>query len=201
MIRAGHALHKTWGARSEESQKSAYPETAHSSPATKLNLNALASSSDLAVLPKIEYAYDPLPTQPRSTPTPLPNSTSIDRHTSRNSVLLDPLAAGLPYRSTLDCVRASKHWTANLSETVELLDLLAEDDSAADIEVRNGITLTKLAKRALKPGKEQQMTLATHYMFPGADEERIKQIAALTVLYFVFDGMWTQQPTTSGSVS
>lgn len=77
---------------------------------------------------------------------------------------------------------------------MKLLDLLAEDDSAADMEVLRGTTLTKLAKQALKPGKQQQMTLATHYMFPGASAERIGQIAALTILYFVFDDKVEETP-------
>lgn len=110
-------------------------------------------------------------------------------HVSANAISLDPVAAGLPYRSSLDHVRASRYWNANVKETLDLLALLAADNSASDIEVRNGITLSRLARKALAPGREQQIMLATLYMFPAADEERIKHIAALMIIYFVFDGM------------
>ena len=158
-----------------------------------IDLRKLAAPSDLALLPTIEYAYDPLPEQPRCRdyhPLILPDeATAINKHTSLNSILIDPISAGLPYRSTINHVRASKHWKANLDETLILLDLLASDNSASDIEVKHGITLSKLAQSQLRPGREHQMVLATHYMFPSASERRIRLIAALTVLYFVFDGI------------
>ncbi len=106
-----------------------------------------------------------------------------------SAIHLDVSAAGLPYRSSLDHVVASRHWKANLKENVRLLVLLAADTAASDIEVKNGITLAKLARATLAPGHEHRIILATHYMFPYADEERIKQIAALMIIYFIFDGI------------
>ena len=75
-------------------------------------------------------------------------------------------------------------WTANLSETSNVLKMLAVDEPATDIEVDHGITLARLAKKALRPGHEHQMVLATQYIFPSADEQRIKQIPALMIIYF-----------------
>ena len=159
------------------------------------NMERLAAPSQLAKLPKIEYLYDPLPALPIQSNhhlSKLPSqATSYNGHFSSNSIPLNPLSAGLPYRSSLDHVRASKFWDSNLSETVRLLQMLAVDDSASDIEVDHGITVAKLAKKALRPGLEHQMVLATHYMFPGADQQRIKQISALMIIYFVFDGSST----------
>ena len=86
-------------------------------------------------------------------------------------------------------MRASKYWNTNLRETTKLLEILAADESTTDIDVEHGITLTKLAKKALRPGREHQMVLATQYMFPSADEQRIRLIAALMIIYFVFDGI------------
>ena len=172
----------------EDTQK---PEPA--SIASAIDLKKLATPSDLAFLPTIEYAYDPLPAQARYlkySPCLLPRGTiAINEHTSLNSVKLNPFSAGLPYRSNIDHVRASKHWAANFGETLKLLDLLAADNSVSDIEVKHGITLSKLARSQLRPGRENQMALATHYMFPSASEDRMRQIAALTILYFVFDGI------------
>ena len=163
-------------------------------PSISIRPNQLASDTDLAFLPSIEYAYDPLPAQPTKLnrcPPELSTTTmtNSNKHTAQNSVVLDPVSAGLPYRSSINCVRASKYWNANLTETLNLLQMLAVEHAASDIEVEHGITLAKLAKAALRPGREHQIVLATHYMFPSADEERMKQIAALTVLYFIFDGM------------
>ena len=50
--------------------------------------------------------------------------------------------------------------------------------------------MAKLAKETLRPGLEHQIVLAIHYMFPGADKNRIKQISALLIIYFVFDGLF-----------
>ena len=163
----------------------------HKDPAA-IDLGRLGNTSDIADLPRIEYSYDPLAALPdylKQVPIPLPSgATTKNICSSLNSVKLDPARARLPYRCSLDHVYASKFWASNLSETVKILSLLAEDDCASDIEVDHGITVAKLAKKALRPGLEHQIVLATHYMFPAANEQRIKQISALMILYFVFDG-------------
>ena len=158
-----------------------------------IDLKKLAEPSNLSYLPTIKYAYNPLPSlPPRTKPRPSPlksGATAVNQYSSRNSIRLDPFSAGLPYYSSIDHVRASKYWKTNLNETTKLLEILAVDDSATDIEVDHGITLTKLAKKALRPGREHQMVLATQYMFSSADEQRIRLIAALMIIYFVFDGI------------
>ena len=175
---------------SSKRQQSQYPEPA-SSPAP-IDLEKLAVLSDLSYLPEIKYAYNPLPALPlpikQSRLRLISGATAINQYSSRNSISLDPFSAGLPYCSSIDHVRASKYWKANLNETTKLLEMLAVENSPSDIEVDHGITLTKLAKKALRPGYEHQMVLATEYMFPSADEQRIRQIAALMIVYFVFDG-------------
>ena len=158
-----------------------------------IDLQKLALPSDLRYLPAIKYAYNPLPALPLHVKPPSFPLTSgamaANQYSSSNSIRLDPFSAGLPYYSSIDYVRASKYWKTNLNETMKLLEILAVDNSATDIEVDHGITLTKLAKKALRPGREHQIVLATHYMFPNADEQRIRLIAALMIIYFVFDGI------------
>ena len=167
-----------------------------------MDLRKLATPSDVSSLPTIKYAYDPLPglpAYPKQRLFRLPSgATAQNKLLSLNSVKLDPLSAGLPYRCSIGHVHASRFWESNLGETVTLLNMLAEDNSASDIEVDHGITLAKLARKALRPGLEHQMVLATHYMFPSADEQRVKQISALMIIYFVFDGMFSprQSPHT-----
>ena len=165
----------------------------HASFSSTIDLQKLAVPSDLSYLPTIKYAYNPLPALPLHIKPPsfplTSGATAVNQYSSRNSIRLDPFSAGLPYYSSIDHVRASKHWKTNLNETTKLLEILAIDNSATDIEVDHGITLTKLAKKALRPGREHQMVLATQYMFPSADEHRIRLIAALMIIYFVFDGI------------
>ena len=162
-----------------------------SSP-SPIDLKKLAVLSDLSYLPRIKYAYNPLPALPLPIKQPrlrfISGATAINQYSSRNSISLDPFSAGLPYCSSINHVRASKYWRANLDETTKLLEMLAVDNSPSDIEVDHGITLSKLAKKALRPGYEHHLVLATQYMFPSADEQRIRQIAALMIIYFVFDG-------------
>lgn len=163
-----------------------------SSP-SPIDLEKLAAPADLSYLPAIKYAYNPLPALPLHIKPPsfplTSGATAVNQYSTRNSIHLDPFSAGLPYYSSIDHVFASKYWKTNLNETTKLLEILAVDDSATDIEVDHGITLTKLAKKALRPGREHQMVLATQYMFPSADEQRIRLIAALMIIYFVFDGI------------
>ena len=167
-----------------------------SSPAS-IDLRRLGTPSDLAFLPIIAYAYDPLPAQPGCLDQPsfqLPSgatATARNSFLSLNAVQLHPRSAGLPLRCSIDHVYASRFWKSNLAETVTLLNLLASDDSTSDIEVDRGLTVAKLARKALRPGLEHDIVLGTHYMFPLADEQRVKHISALMIYYFVFDGAFS----------
>ncbi|KAL8665315.1 MAG: hypothetical protein Q9202_002366 [Teloschistes flavicans] len=62
------------------------------------------------------------------------------------------------------------------------------------MEVNHGFTIGKLAKKGLEPGFEHSMVVATHYMFPAADKHRIALIAALMIVFFVFDGHSLSNP-------
>ncbi|KAL8787403.1 MAG: hypothetical protein Q9195_007778 [Heterodermia aff. obscurata] len=163
-----------------------------------LDLRRLVSPSESNYLPPIEYAYDPLAsiiTLPPQTFWYFPNfATRKNPCTVLNSIQLDPHAAGLPYRSSIRSTYANKHWTSNRTETLRLLKLLASDDSESDIVVDQGITLAKLAKKQLRPGVQHNIALATQYMYPSADPERIKLISALMLLYFVFDDKAEETP-------
>lgn len=190
-----HSIFKSFWARLGDTKLHHPVELDFSCPPTSIDLRKLATPSDTAYLPTIKYAYDPLPALAfpfDQRICQLPSGTmGKNSFLSLNSVQLDPLSAGLPYRCSIDHVRASKFWESILGETVKLLNLIALDNSTSDIEVDHGITVGKLARKALRPGLEHQMVLATNYMFPGADEQRIKQISALMIIYFVFDGAFS----------
>ncbi|KAJ6197248.1 isoprenoid synthase domain-containing protein [Bipolaris maydis] len=155
------------------------------------NPKLLVAPRDHVYAAAVGYAYDPVPNIPqyiRPKYASFPQHASMpNAHIQNNTIRLRPQAAGLPYRSSFDYVRAAKHWKANLEETIKVLELLATDTSTVDVEVGNGITLAKLAKKELRPGLENRMVIATSHMFPSGDERRIRIIATLMIMYFVFD--------------
>ena len=192
MISLIFSLLESFCRRSDESKLQYSDKIDPSSCPASIQLERLATPSDTACLPAIEYAYDPLPALSANVKQGSrkwsSGASTTNTSLSLNSVQLDPLSAGLPYRCSIDQVRASRFWGSNLGETVNLLNMLATEDSASDVEVHHGISLAKLAKKKLQPGLEHELVLGTHYLFPGADESRIKLISALSMLYAVFDG-------------
>ena len=154
--------------------------------------STIASSSVHPEYFSIHYLYDPVPHVPAYLCPRARRSISGALHTNPhlrlNSILVDPLAANFPYRSSLALNRASKYSKVVFDETRHLLEVLAANPTALDIEVDHGITLARLAKKELRPGIEDRMMGATIHMFPGADEERIRHIACFILLYFIFDG-------------
>lgn len=159
-------------------------------------LTKLATPNELPLIYPIRYAYDPVPIIPpylNSSPSITLTANSNDVHSClrQNSCQLYPKAANLPYRSSLPLIRCNRHWQAVLNESKTVLQLLAHDQSASDVEVGHGITLARLAKKELKPDIEHRIVLATIYMFPAGDEKKIRAIAALMIIYFIFDGQYT----------
>jgi hypothetical protein len=165
-----------------------------SSPTPERDLKKIVPSpEDLKKISPICYAYDPVPmvtSYLRPIPLPFPSRASQScSHISCNSTRVYPLSAGLPYRSSLNHVRGCKHFQANLLESVAVLESIVAEKSTADIPVgRTGITLAGLAQKELRPGIANRIPLATVYMFPAADEKRVRIIATLMILLFIFDG-------------
>ena len=154
----------------------------------------LVASQDARFTASVSYAYDPLPNipqyiQPKVLPFP-PHASELNATIQTNTIRLQPQAAGLPYRSSFDYVRATKHWKANLNETMKVLKLLATDSSTLDVKVGKGITLARLAEKELRPGLENGMVVATTHMFPSGNDRRIRIIATLMIMCLVFDGKY-----------
>ena len=166
----------------------------------KINLKKLADAENLPLISPVLYAHDPVPKYPnylapvRANGIRVPNSPSKDGLRS-NGLRLYPLAAKLPYRCTLDAAHESRYWRQSLNASTKLLELLARDQSTGDIVVGNGITLAGLAQKELRPGLEYRFNKATTYMYPFASEERIKLLAAMMVMQFVFDGKTNRSPS------
>ena len=187
--------------RSQESKTTPAPALSSSAsrstkmPTTpKTHLRKLIASHDnLKEIYPIRYAYDTVPiVASYLRPIPLSFLSGAAHpcsHLSRNSTRIYPLRGGLPYRSSLNYVRTTKHFQANILESVAVLESIVAEKSSADIPVgKAGITLAELAQKELRPGFADRMAAATTYMFPAADEKRLRIIATLIILYFIFDG-------------
>ena len=161
-------------------------------PDTKApDLTRLAASKDLASISKIRYAHDPVPKLPRyikDLPFAFPK-TNFEQNAAmmQNAVKLFPREANLPFRC-VDAVYENKNWRASLDASLKMLKLIANDHSASDIEVDNGVTLARLAQKELRPGTEDRFNRATTYMYPFANKERVELLAAMMVMQFLFDG-------------
>ncbi|KAF7932531.1 uncharacterized protein EAE98_003830 [Botrytis deweyae] len=170
-----------------------------STPKSQRDLKRVAEPKDLPYISPIEYVYDPVPEALHHL-TNLPPlsfrhyaSANCD-YTTRNSVRVNPRAAGLPYRSRFELIRGNKHWKANLDETRKMLRLIAVDSSSTSMEMRNGFTLAGLAKKELRPGLKHRVVLATSYMYPNANERRARIIAAIMLMLFIFDDKMEETP-------
>ena len=162
-------------------------------PTTKAtpDLTRLAASKDLACISRVRYAHDPVPKLPRYI-RPLSirfPKTGFGENVEmlQNAIKLFPQVARLPFRG-IDGVYENKHWKASLNASLKMLKLIADDHSASDIEVNNGVTLARLAEKELRPGTEDRFNRATTYMYPFGTKERTELLATMMVMQFLFDG-------------
>ena len=156
------------------------------------DLSKLAASKDLVHVSQIRYAHDPLSKIPlylTSLPYEFP-ADKLDQGVAmlQNAIRLFPQEARLPYRSTIAATYENRFWQASLGASIQMLQLIAADHSASDIEVDNGVTLARLAAKELRPGTEDRFNRATTYMYPFGNKERTELLAAMMVMQFLFDG-------------
>ena len=157
-------------------------------------LSNLTEPQDLQNVSPVEYAHDPVPKLAAYLVVPkdpfLPR-WSVQGHALRTSAIrLYPRASRLPYRCNLDGVYESRFWRSGLEASTTLLRMLAADQSAGDFVVGNGVTMTQLSQKELRPGLEHRFCKASTYMYPFASEERAELLASSMVMMFLFDGMF-----------
>ncbi|KAL9007938.1 MAG: hypothetical protein Q9173_006887 [Seirophora scorigena] len=158
-------------------------------------------SADVNTLCPIHYIYDYLPF-PTAWLTPRPVSLSIvwqpdednrpafpayNKEQGKTSVDIHATAAQLPLHTGLDNFWQNKHWQANEDSTKELLKLFAEDRRCADVMLSKNFSLSSLAREQLKSEVIDTYSRFSVYMFPEADEERIRLVAQSVILIFIFD--------------
>ena len=145
------------------------------------------------------------------------NPSREQKAKSGNSIPLYLSPAGLPAHTGLSSFRQSKHWKSIVRVTKELLELFAVDHSCKEImlsrrsgptinhnseiekhdtdraatEEDNARSMASLAQDQLEKGVLDSFCRYSIYLWPEADEERVKLIAQTVVLTFMFDGTLT----------
>ncbi|KAJ9262081.1 hypothetical protein DTO195F2_3783 [Paecilomyces variotii] len=104
----------------------------------------------------------------------------------KNSFVLHPQAANLPYHSGLPA-RANRFLGSVIEYSEILLRTFAEDEDLQNVRLLNEMSLADVACRQLqKPPMERFIVPATQ-LFPYANQERLKLIAASTLLIVLLD--------------
>ena len=112
-------------------------------------------------------------------------TTSSDKS---NGFDISPLRAGLPWPTGLTKVRQSRHWRAGLRISTDLLELFSNDATSTQAVRRNGVSLACIASHELLTEEEDRFTKFATYLFPEADEQRTRLLAATIVYIVIFDG-------------
>ena len=105
-----------------------------------------------------------------------------------NGFDISPARAGLPWPTGLTKVRQSRHWRAGLRISTDLLELFSADALSTQAVRRNGLSLSRIASHELLTEEEDRFTKFATYLFPEADEQRTRLLAATIVYIVVFDG-------------
>ncbi|KAI9047118.1 hypothetical protein LZ554_009191 [Drepanopeziza brunnea f. sp. 'monogermtubi'] len=116
--------------------------------------------------------------------------TRITSSDSAHGFDISPARAGLPWPTGLTKVRQSRHWRAGLRISTDLLELFAADATSTEAVRRNGVSLARIASHELLTKEEDRFTKFATYLFPEADEQRTRLLAATIVYIVIFDDSW-----------
>ena len=157
---------------------------------------------DTSALCPIRYVYNYLPQETSWLKPQRISLTSPGRDdTMTNSIAILPEAAHIPFHTGLTTVRQTKHWKANEEATRGLLELFAKDPSCHDVTLAHGQSLASLAKAQLESSVLDDYSRFSVYMYPDADEKRIRLIAQSIILIFIFDGEYPCSPRPSKAIA
>lgn len=161
----------------------------------------LINSDDVELLCPIEYIHNYLPlpikwlkSQPISLSRLFASSGEckpafIDHEVEeRHSIRLDTKAAKMPLHTGLESFRQNRYWRANEQATKELLELFAQDGRCSEVILRDKRSMASLFEDQLKSATMNDYSRFSVYMFPKADETRIRLLGQSVVLIFAFDG-------------
>lgn len=123
-----------------------------------------------------------------------PSTDGEDEPTDVNGFDIFPVRAGLPWPTGFPKARQSRHWEAGLRISSELLELFSTDSSMFTAVKLNGRSLAKIASHELLLPEEDRFTKFATYLFPEADKERTRLLAATIVFIVIFDGKKDRTP-------
>lgn len=157
-------------------------------------LKDIIAEEDQASICPIRYLHDPLVLSSvhlSQKSLPFPSSqTAMPNLQPAQFVTFNALEGALPYYSSVPAVYESKFWRDAIEASRTCLYLLSRDKSVADLPIRGGVTLSKLAKKELGPRFKHRAMRAAAYMYPfSISPRRLEIIAVLNIILFIFDGM------------
>ncbi|PKY02424.1 terpenoid synthase [Aspergillus campestris IBT 28561] len=106
-----------------------------------------------------------------------------------HSIVLDPVAAKLPWTTSIDPVRQSKYWKAAEEGYVRILTQFANDETAKRTPRPDTFTVADMARKELSRLESGCVRFAT-YMCPFADEHKVRLLAEMQSLSLIFDESW-----------
>ena len=192
---------------------------------SEYNLHLLASLVDRDYLCPIHYSNEYLPQRPRWLVPQRISFDQIQAgskyYEKKNGIPLHFANAGLPTHTGILNFRQTRYWETVVQVTMELLELFAADESCNELTLStqpnpninndssvenhyiDGVGIQKnhmrpiasVAMEELNKGLLDSWSRFTIYMWPDADEERIKLVAQTIVLIFMFDGMFNLIPS------
>jgi hypothetical protein len=153
----------------------------------------IAEENQASIFP-IRYLHDPLILSSIHLPQkslPFPwSQTAMANLQPAQFVTFNALGGALPYYSSVPTVYESKFWRDAMEASRTCLYLLSKDKSVADLQVRGGVTLSKIAKKELGPRFKHKTMRAARYLYPFCiSPRRVEIIVVLSIMLFIFDGM------------
>lgn len=117
------------------------------------------------------------------------NGTSTNMNTghSAHSIGIFPAAAGLPWATGIQACRQNRYWQLSVDVTKHFLNHFAADSFGATIS-KSGRSLPNIARKELSSNVADSCVRFPVYLFPDANEQRTKLLAAVNVFIFLFDG-------------
>ncbi|KAG9195858.1 hypothetical protein G6011_00979 [Alternaria panax] len=114
----------------------------------------------------------------------------ITSYNNANGFDIYPSEAGLPWPTRIAKVRQSRHWRAGMHLSNELLELFATDPTITQAVRKNGVSLAGIASKELLIDEDDRFAKFSIYLFPEANEQRTRLLAAAIVYVIIFDDSW-----------
>ncbi|KAE8153365.1 isoprenoid synthase domain-containing protein [Aspergillus avenaceus] len=106
-----------------------------------------------------------------------------------HAINVSPAEAGLPWATGIVSCRQNKHWQIMIDTTYVFLAYFAADSSAHQI-YKTGLSLADIARNQLRSNVDDGFARYPTYLTPEGDPQRVRLLAIVNVLVFLFDDFW-----------